>query len=191
MTYNKFNPTQTDTVATWLLRLLWPYLWGPLALAFGIASRTGWGILAGVYVLIVWLYLRSFPLRSRRYDKQRYRGNSTDLKWLRRALRKAPEFFETAGLSIANPRNPDGPRITPKIVSHGPCPSGCRMVIEIIRGVQHGGDFVDRLRNLESAFERKLIVELSDYDPCRVILTWRFSEPLSQTRRPDDSPFGW
>jgi hypothetical protein len=98
-------------------------------------------------------------------------------------------LFAAAGLSTPNLRNPDGPPITPKVLSHGPCPQGSRWVIELIHGVQHGGDFQARLFNLETAFGRKLIVELSD-DPRKVILIFRFTDPLSETRRPDDSPFG-
>lgn len=189
MTYNRLNPTKNETPVWWLLRLAWPYIWGLVALAVGIASRTGWGIIVGVAVLTVWLYVRTQTMGSRRHDKQRYRGNATDPKWLRKALKKASEFFETAGLSVANPRNPDGPPLTPKIVSHGPCPRGSRWVIELISGAQHGGDFVDHLRNLETAFGRKLIIEESD-DPCRVILIWCFTDPLSEIRRPDENPFG-
>jgi hypothetical protein len=189
MTYNKFDPTKNDTVTTWLLRLLWPFIWGPVALAVGVATKTGWGILAGFAMLTLWLYVRTLPMRNRRNDKQRYQDSDVDLRWLRKTLAKASVLFATAGFSIPNPRNADGPPITPKVLSHGPCPSGSRMVVEPIPGVQHGGDFLDRLRNLETAFGRKLIVELSD-DPCRVILIWRFSDPLSQTRRPDDNPFG-
>jgi hypothetical protein len=189
MTYNKFDVTKNDTVTTWLLRLLWPFIWGPAALAVGVVTKTGWATLAGLTVLIVWIYIRTLPLRNRHTDKQRYRGSGVDLKWLRKTLAKASALFEAAGLAIPNLRDPDGPPITPKVLSHGPCPQGCRLVIEPIPGVQHGGDFLDRLRNLETAFGRKLIVELSD-DPCKVILIFRFTDPLAETRRPTDDPFG-
>lgn len=189
MTYSKFNPTKNDTVTTWLLRLLWPFIWGPVALAVGIATKTGWGAITGVVVLSVWLYVRSRPLRNRRNDKQRYQGSGVDLKWLRKTLAKASAFFAAAGLSIPNLRNPDGPPITPKVLSHGPCPQGSRWVIKLIPGVQHGGDFQARLLNLETAFGRKMIVELSD-DPREVILIFRFTDPLSETRRPGENPFG-
>ena len=189
MTYNKFNPTKNDTVTTWLLRLLWPFAWGPLALAVGIATKTGWGTLAGFSVLAVWVYVRTRPIRNRRNVTQRYQGSGVDLRWLRKAKANAPVRFAAAGLSIPNSRNPEGPPIAPKVLSDGPCPQGSRWVVELIPGIQHGGDFLDRLRNLETAFGRKLIVELSD-DPRIVILIFRFTNPLSETRRPDDNPLG-
>jgi hypothetical protein len=160
-----------------------------VALAIGIATKTGWGILAGVAVLIAWLYVRSRPFRNRRNDKRRYQGSDVDLKWQRKALANAPSHFDAAGLSIPNPRDPDGPPITPKVLGHSPCPQGSRWSVELIHGRQHGGDFQARLLNLETAFGRKLIVELSD-DRRRVILIWCFTDPLSETRRPDENPFG-
>jgi hypothetical protein len=169
--------------------LAWPYIWGLVALAAGIVTKSGWGILIGSIIFIVWVYKRSLPLRRHHNDKQRYQGSVVDPKWLSRAIRNAVASFAAAGLSTPNLRNPDGPPITPKVLSHGPCPQGSRWVVELIHGVQHGGDFQARLLNLETAFGRKLIVELSD-DPRRVILIWCFTDPLSETRRPDENPFG-
>lgn len=189
MTYNKFDPTANDTVATWLLRLLWPFIWGPGALVVGIATKTGWGILAGVAVLTVWLYVLSKPLRNYRNDKRRYQGSDVDLKWLRRARRNAAASFAAAGLSIPNPRNPDGPPITPKVLGHSPCPLGSCWVVKLIPGIQHGGDFQARQFNLETAFGHKLTVVLGD-DPRKVTLIFLFADPLSETRRPDENHFG-
>ena len=189
MTYNKFNPTKDETITTWLVRLLWPNVWGPAALAGGIATKQGWPILTGVVVFTIWFYLRSAPLRNRIKDNRRYDGSDVDLKWHRKAVSKAPERYAAAGLSISNPRNLDGPPLTPDLANCGPCPLGDRWVVNLIPGVQHGGDFLERLHNLESAFGRRLIVELSN-NPRQVILIWLFSDPLSQIRRPNDNRLG-
>jgi hypothetical protein len=188
--YNKFDPTKNDTVATWLLRLSWPFIWGPVALAVGIATKAGWGTLAGFAVLAVWLYVRTRPIRNRHNDKQRYQGSDVDLKWQRKALANAPSHFDAAGLSIPNPRDPDGPPSTPKVLSHGPCPRGSQWIVELIHGRQHGDDFLGRLLNLESAFGQRMVVEL-DTDPRRVILIFLFTDPLGEIRRPTDNPLGW
>ena len=187
MTYNKFNPTKDDTVATWLLRLMWPFVWGPLALAGGIITKQGWPIFVGMVVFTTWIYLRTVPLQTRIKDARLYADSCVDLKWHRKALAKKTQQFVDAGFSIPNEDHPGGPPITPNVLSYGPCPRGDRWVVKPIPGVQHGGDFLTHLRRLETAFERRLIVELT-VEPSRVILIWIFSDPLSQTRRPDDNP---
>ncbi len=189
MTYNKFDPTKNETLVLWLLRLAWPYIWGPVALATGIISKNGWAILIGSLILAAWVYTRSRPLRDYCNDRQRYEGSGVDLKWLKKALAKAPELFEAAGLSIRDSRNPDGPPIVPKVLSHEPFFGSSCWKVSPVRGAQHGGDFLDRLPNLETAFGAKLTVSLSD-DPRKVLLMWRFIDPLTQTRQPDDNPFG-
>lgn len=188
--YNRLDPTKNETIVSWLLRLAWPYIWGPLALTIGIVAKGALGILIGSIILAAWAWRRSRNFRDHRDNKQRYEGSDVDLKWLKKSLAKSAELFEAAGLSIPDPRNPDGQPITPKVLSHEPFPGSSRWEVQPISGAQHGGDYLDRLPNLETAFGRKLNVELSN-DPRKVVLVWRFIDPLTQTRRPDDSPFGW
>ena len=189
MTYNKYAQYKDESISELLLRLVWPFIWGPFALAIGIFIPNGWYNLAGVAALTVWLYMRTESLRSLLIDKRRYKGRNVDLKWLRKTIRNAAAAFDAAGLSMVNPRNPEGQPITPTVLNHYPCPQGTRLVVQLIPGVQHAGDFLNRLPNLETAFGHRLTVELSN-NVRNVILIFHFTDPLSETRRPDDSPFG-